>query len=71
MERTFEEKSKLVQRLENSGVDGRILQWLLKEIGLGDVGGIHMARDMEKWQAVGNIVINFWIPQNVGKFLKS
>jgi len=58
----------VTKRLENSGVDGRILQWLLKEIGLGDVGGIHLAQDMEEWQAVGNMVINFWIPQNVGNF---
>jgi hypothetical protein len=45
--------------LENSGVDWRILQWLLKETGLDDVGGIHLAQHREEWQAVGNVVINF------------
>ena len=35
------------------------------------MGGINLAQDMEEWQAVGNIVINFWIPQDMGKFLKS
>ena len=61
----------MAKRLENSGVDRRILQWLLKEIGLDDVGGIYLAQDREEWQAVGNMVINFWIPQNMGSFLKS
>ena len=35
------------------------------------MGGINLAQAMEEWQAVGNIVINFWIPQDMGKFLKS
>jgi hypothetical protein len=61
----------VAKSLENSGVDGRILQWLFNEIGLDDMGGINVAQDREERQAVGNIVINFWIPQNMGNFSKS
>jgi hypothetical protein len=58
------------KRSENSGVEGKILQCLLKEVGLDDMGGIHLAQHREEWQAVGNMLIKFWISPQCGESLK-
>jgi hypothetical protein len=34
----------------------------LREIGFGDVGWIHLARDRDTWRALENTVMNLWVP---------
>jgi hypothetical protein len=34
----------------------------LREIGLVSVYWIHLAQDMDQWQALVNMVLNIWIP---------
>jgi hypothetical protein len=34
----------------------------LKEIGFGGVDWILLAQDRDWWQAVGNTVMNLWVP---------
>jgi hypothetical protein len=41
----------------------------LREIGWGDMDWINLAWDRDQWLALVNMVINFQVPQNVGKFL--
>jgi hypothetical protein len=41
------------------------------EMGLERVDCIYLAKNMHKWQAFANIVMNLLFPQNVGKFLTS
>jgi hypothetical protein len=43
----------------------------LREIGFGDVDGIHLAQDMDRWWALVNTVMNCRVPLNVGNFLTS
>jgi hypothetical protein len=47
---------------EELGVDGRIISdWIFgKESGKLD--WIHLAQDNDKWRAIVNAVMNFWIP---------
>jgi hypothetical protein len=35
------------------------------------VGWIHLAQDRDQQRALGNMVMNLWVPFNVGKFLSS
>ena len=32
---------------------------------------IHLAQDRKKWQALVNMVVNLWVPQNSGSFSTS
>jgi hypothetical protein len=43
----------------------------LREIGWGAMERIHLAQDMDQWWALVNTVMNLWVLQNVGKFLRS
>jgi hypothetical protein len=51
------------------------LRWMdnikidLREIGWGCVEWIDLAQDRDQWRALVNTVMNFWVPQNAGKFL--
>jgi hypothetical protein len=41
-----------------------------RKIGWGGMACIHLTEDMDQWTALVNTVINFRVPQNVGKFLR-
>jgi hypothetical protein len=43
----------------------------LREIERGGMDWIHLVHDRDQWRAVVNMVMNFWVPLNVGKFLSS
>jgi hypothetical protein len=43
----------------------------LREIGWGGIDWIHLAQHCDQWRAFVNIVMNLWVPYNVGKFLSS
>jgi hypothetical protein len=43
----------------------------LKEIGRGGMDWTDLAQDRDQWRALVNMVINLWVPQNVGEFLSS
>jgi hypothetical protein len=56
-------------RLEDPGVDRRIiLKWILKQWDLG-MDWIDLARDRVRWRAFENAVINLQFPKNAGNFL--
>jgi len=35
---------------------------------MGGVGRINVAQDRDRWRAVVNLIINLWVPKNVGNF---
>jgi len=35
------------------------------------MGYIELAQDSDRWQALVNVVMNLWVPQNAGNFLTS
>jgi hypothetical protein len=39
----------------------------LLEIGWSGVDWIGLAQDRDKWRALVNEVMNFWVPKNAGK----
>jgi hypothetical protein len=41
----------------------------LREIGCGDMDWIYLAHDRDQCRAAVNRIMNFPVPQNVGKFL--
>jgi hypothetical protein len=41
----------------------------LRETGWGGINWIHVLQDRNQWRALMNMVLNFKVPQNVGKFL--
>jgi hypothetical protein len=43
----------------------------LREIGWGGMDWIDLAQDRDQWTALVNVVMNLWVPENVGKFLSS
>jgi hypothetical protein len=43
----------------------------LREMWWEGVDWIHLAQDMDQWQAVLNTVKNFRVPQKAGNFLTS
>jgi hypothetical protein len=43
----------------------------LREMVWDDVDWIHLAQDMDKWQAVVNTVMNLRVPSKVVSFLTS
>jgi len=51
--------------LEDPGIDGRkILKWIFSkwDVGGGEMGGINLAQDKERWQKVINMVMNLGVP---------
>jgi hypothetical protein len=43
----------------------------LREIGWGGMDWIDMDHDGNRWKALVNMVMNLWVPEDVGKFLNS
>jgi hypothetical protein len=43
----------------------------LRQIGWGGTDGVDLAQDRGQWRALLNMVMNFRVTQNVGKFLSS
>ena len=44
------------------GVDGRIiLRWIFRKWD-GGMDWIDLAQDMDRWQALMNVVMNLWVP---------
>jgi hypothetical protein len=33
-----------------------------QEAGCGDMGWIELAEDRDSWRALGNVVMNLWVP---------
>jgi hypothetical protein len=40
----------------------------LEEIRCGGMGWTVLAQDRDQWWSLMNMVMNFWVPENVGKF---
>jgi hypothetical protein len=34
----------------------------LEEVGWGDVDWIGLAQDRNRWRALGNVIMNLWVP---------
>jgi hypothetical protein len=47
------------------------IKMVLREIGFGRTDWIHLAQDRDKWRALVNTVMNFWISQKAWNFLSS
>jgi hypothetical protein len=41
----------------------------IRKIGWGGMDGIDLAKDRDQWRGLVNMVMNLWLPQNVGIFL--
>jgi hypothetical protein len=50
---------------------GSRLRMVIGEIGWSGMDWTGLARDRDQWRAVVNTVMNFRVPQNVGKFMSS
>jgi hypothetical protein len=45
------------------GIDGRIiLKWIFEKWNGGDLDWIGLAEDRDRWWALVNVVMNFWVP---------
>jgi hypothetical protein len=40
----------------------------LQEVGWGGMDWIDMAQDRDRWRVLVSMVMNLWVPQNVGSF---
>jgi hypothetical protein len=47
------------QKKRDLDVGGRILEWILREIGWGGMDWIDLAQDRDQWRALVNTVMNF------------
>jgi uncharacterized protein YpuA (DUF1002 family) len=57
--------------LEEAGVDGRkILRWIFRKRN-GDIDWIDLAQVRDRWRALLNVIMIFWILENVGNFFTS
>jgi hypothetical protein len=43
----------------------------LREIGSGGTDWLDLAQNRDRWRALVNTIMNFRVPQNVGKFMSS
>jgi hypothetical protein len=43
----------------------------LQEVRWWGMGWIDLAQNMDRWQALANVVMNLWVPQNVENFSTS
>jgi hypothetical protein len=49
---------------DNIKIDLRVIEW-------GGMDWIDLAQNMDQWMALGNTVMGFWVPLNIGKSLSS
>jgi hypothetical protein len=45
-----------------------ILKWILGKQDGDGMDWIDLARERGQWRAFENMLMNFWVPQNVGNF---
>ena len=38
------------------------IKMVLQEVGCGDMDWIKLAQNRDKWQALANVGMNFWVP---------
>jgi len=43
----------------------------IQEVELGDMDWVALAQDRDRWWALVNAALNFWVPLNVGNILTS
>jgi len=43
----------------------------LQAVGCGGMDWIELVQDRDRWCVLVNVVMNLWVPQNVGNFLTS
>jgi len=56
-------KLKERDKLEYPGVDGRkILRWVFREVGCGDMDWIDVVQDRDRWRALVNVVMSIRVP---------
>jgi hypothetical protein len=56
------ESLKVRDRLEDLGVDGKVmLEWILRKLGV-KVWNVHLAQDRDWWWPLVNMVINVQVP---------
>jgi hypothetical protein len=50
---------------------GNRLKMNIRKLGWGDMIRIHVIQDGDQWRALVNTVMNFRVPEYVGKFLSN
>jgi hypothetical protein len=63
------ERKNPLGRLRNRWEDN--IKMDLRETGWGGMDWIDLAQDMDQQRALVTMVVNFWVPSNVGKLLSS
>jgi hypothetical protein len=59
-------------QLKDPGVNGWIiLKRIFEKWDERGMDWIDLAQDRDRWRAVVNVVMNFWLPYNAGNFLTS
>jgi len=43
----------------------------LEEVGCGGMSWIDLTQDRDRWRSLVNVVMNRWVPKNVGNFFSS
>jgi hypothetical protein len=66
----FGEETWREYHLQDLEIDGRILNWIFKKWE-GGMHWINLFKDRDSWQALIDVVMNFWVAWNVGNFFIS